>query len=476
MQSEAKYIFVDLDRTLVRTDLFVESVLKLIKANPLRMFSLLIWILQGRSYAKDRVARLVDLDMDYLPFENQLIDYLREQKDQGKKIVLATASNQRYAHQVADYLGLFDRVIASDVEINLKGMKKLAAILREADGRSFAYAGDSVADRPIWAESCSNILVNAPRSDVERAKRQGKAEKIIASPHSLGRALLKEMRIHQWAKNLLVFVPMFTSHAYIDVPTLISAALAFLCFGICASGVYFLNDMLDLEADRRHLTKSNRPLASGELPLTIGMVGAAGLPLAAFAIALLFLPLSFVGVLLVYYLLTNAYSFFLKRVSTADVMTLAVLYTLRVVAGSEAVDIELSSWLMAFSVFVFVSLAYLKRYIEVSALSEADEKAHVRGYSAADTETMFSLGASTITASVVVLALYINSDEVAVLYRTPELLWGLCLLMLYWGNRIWIGARRGKIFEDPVVFAIKDRVSQMVGAAFVVVVLLARYV
>ena len=196
----------------------------------------------------------------------------------------------------------------------------------------------------------------------------------------------------------------------------------------------------------------------------------------AFAAALAFLPTVFVGVLAVYFLITNAYSFGLKRISTADVMTLAILYTLRVVAGAAATDIALSSWLLAFSIFLFVSLAYLKRYVEVGALPEDDAKAHGRGYSAADSETMFSLGIANITASVLILALYINSAEVVQLYQTPEILWLLCLLMLYWGNRIWVGARRGKIADDPVVFAIKDKVSRMVGVAFLIVALAAKYI
>ena len=208
---------------------------------------------------------------------------------------------------------------------------------------------------------------------------------------------------------------------------------------------------------------------------SLGIAGSILLPILAFGVAGIFLNLPFLGVLAAYFLLTNAYSFFLKGVSTADVMTLAVLYTLRVVAGAAAAGLALSSWLMAFSIFVFVSLAYLKRYIEVAALSETVDKAHGRGYSAADSETMFSLGIANITASVLVLALYINSEEVIGLYQSPTILWLLCLLMLYWGNRIWVGARRGKIADDPVVFAIKDKVSRMVGASFLLVVLAAKY-
>jgi len=476
MSKSIDHIFVDLDGTLVRTDLFFESILQLIKRNPMNLFRVVIWVLQGRSVAKEKVANLVDVDAEHLPYEPSLIAYLREKKAQGKNLVLATASHRIWAEKVSSYLGIFDHVIATDSRTNLKGKRKLAAIRALIGDGQFAYCGDSAADRPIWSEAAQNIFVNAPQKDVDAAKSQNKAERVFVSGKSPLKAFFKEMRVHQYAKNALIFVPLFTSHHYNDLTLLLNVAVAFVCFSLCASGVYFLNDLLDLGADRIHAKKRHRPLASGDLPISLGIVGSILLPLLAFGLAGVFLNIAFFGVLASYFILTNAYSFFLKRVSTADVMVLAVLYTLRVVAGAAAAGVALSSWLMAFSMFVFVSLAYLKRYIEVAALSEDVDKAHGRGYSAADSETMFSLGIANITASVLVLALYINSEEVKVLYQSPVILWLLCLLMLYWGNRIWVGARRGKIADDPVVFALKDKVSRMVGAGFLLVVLAAKYI
>ena len=475
MKTNIKYIFVDLDGTVVRTDLFLESVLILIKKNFFTIFQIIFWILQGRSVAKEKVANLVTLNVECLPYEVELINYLKELKKQNKIIVLATASNKIYADSVANHLGFFDNVIASDKENNLKGKNKLAAIRGMVGNEQFIYAGDSYADRPIWRAANANIFVNAPHRDIEEAKSKGKIDKIfVSSNRSVSGAFIKEMRLYQWVKNILVFVPLFTSHGYQEISSVITASLAFLCFSLCASGVYFLNDMLDLSADRQHERKRLRPLAAGDLPLSIGISGALGLPLIAFASAWFLLPIAFLSILLFYYLATNAYSFVLKRVSTADVMTLAVLYTLRIVAGSVAIGVTLSSWLMAFSIFVFVSLAYLKRYIEISSVSK--DEAHGRGYLNSDSETMFSLGVSNITASVLVLALYINSDEVAGLYKSPEILWLLCLIMLYWGNRIWVGARRGKIHDDPIIFAIKDKVSRIIGVSFVLVVIAAKYI
>ena len=461
---------------MIRTDLFFESFLKFIKTNPFNVFPFLCWLLQGRSIAKERLAERVEIDASLLPYETELVDYLAEQKKQGRRIVLATASHRRYAEQVALHLELFDHVIATEAGDNQKGRRKLATIRALAGEAGFCYAGDSAADRPIWQAAESLIFVNAPAADVTAAETAKNVELTIRTRPPQWRAFRREMRLHQYAKNALIFVPLFTSHSYLSAPGIVAALVAFVCFSLCASGVYFLNDLLDLQADRQHPRKRNRPLASGNLALSTGIAGAIALPLIAFALAFAFLPMLFVAVLASYYLATNAYSFFLKSISTADVMTLVIFYTLRVVAGAVATGIELSSWLLAFSFFLFVSLAYLKRYIEVAAPENRETKAHGRGYSAADSETMFSLGIANMTASVLVLALYINSAEVAGLYQSPKFLWLLCFLMLYWGNRLWVGARRGKIEDDPVVCALKDKVSRIVALSFILVALAAKFI
>ena len=476
MDKTINYIFVDLDGTLITTDLLLESALKYIKQNPLNIFLLLLWLIQGKAVLKQNLAHRIDLDVTALPYQTSLLNYLKIKKSQGCSLILATASHIKYAKDVAAYLNIFDHVIATDNN-NMKGQRKLAAIHEYTKGEPFSYAGDSKADIPIWQEADSNIFVNAPSSAIKEAKKNDKVDKLFITRNlSTSKAFIKEMRLHQWAKNILIFVPLLTSHEYMNVDALIKTFIAFFCFSICASGVYFLNDLLDIEADRQHISKKNRPLSSGDLSIPMGLLGAFILPFSAFILAGIFLPLNFTIVLIGYFLITNAYSFFLKAISTADVMTLAILYTIRIIAGSAATGIVFSSWLMAFSIFIFVSLAYLKRYIEVLTLKETDEKAQGRGYSAADSETMFSLGTSNITASVLVLAFYVNSDEVTKTYKTPEILWILCMLMLYWGNRIWVGARRGKISDDPVVFAIKDRVSRIVGIGFILTVLAAKFI
>lgn len=476
MDGNIDYVIVDLDGTLIRTDIFFETALQFIKRNPLNVFLIMLWIVRGRPYVKSRLAEKVDIDVGELPYQENLLDHLRQCRESGKKIVLATASHEKYANSIAEFLGIFDHVLATSRQHNVKGKAKLSAIKDYLGDAEFSYAGDSRADVPVWRAARSNILVNAPGSAVMEAKKNGKTEKVITNDRSAISSFLKEMRIYQWVKNVLIFVPIFTSHSYYEGELLSVALLGFICFSLCASGVYFLNDLLDLEADRRHRSKRFRPLASGDLTIQLGLVGAIGLPLLAFVLSWLLLPTAFFVVLGIYYLITNAYSFWLKSVVTVDVMILAMLYTLRIVAGSVAVNIALSSWLLAFSVFIFLSLAYLKRYIEIAALGDNKESVTGRGYSGADGETMFTLGVSNITASVLVLALYINSEEITRLYQNPLILWFLCLLIMFWGNRIWVCARRGEVTDDPIVYAIKDKTSQWVGGAFVGVVMAAKYI
>ncbi|WP_210191639.1 UbiA family prenyltransferase [Rhodomicrobium vannielii] len=286
---------------------------------------------------------------------------------------------------------------------------------------------------------------------------------------------IRTMRPHHWAKNLLVFVPLLTAHEYENLTLVLQACVAFACFSLCASGGYFLNDLKDLEADRQHDTKRNRPLASGALAPSLGVVGAIGLPLAALALAWFYLPRPFLIVLASYFVLNLSYSFALKRIFTADVLALSVLYMLRVLGGAVAIGVDLSSWLLAFCIFLFISLAYLKRYIELRKTDNGSDKVRGRGYVGVDTDSMFILGVANATASVVVLALFINSPEVELEYSSRDVLWGLCLVMIFWTNRVWIAARRGDVLEDPVEYALRDRASQIAGLICVVLVLVARY-
>jgi 4-hydroxybenzoate polyprenyltransferase len=283
------------------------------------------------------------------------------------------------------------------------------------------------------------------------------------------------MRPQHWAKNFLLFVPLLTAHAYQSGDAIAHAVLAFVCFSLCASGGYFINDLWDLEADRNHSIKRHRPLASGALSIGAGVAGAVGLPAAALLLAALFLSPAFIAVLTLYFALTMAYSFYLKRVLTADVLTLSVLYMLRVLAGAVAIQVALSSWLLGFCIFLFISLAYLKRFIELRKMNGLEGKVMGRGYFGTDTDSMFVLGVANATASVLVFALFINSPEVQQEYLSRDVLWIICLVLIFWTNRIWVVAKRGDVDEDPVEFALRDRASQLAGLICVAAILIARY-
>lgn len=467
-------IFIDLDGTLIRSDIFAESALRLLKANPSKIFSFIAWTWHSRAAAKAMTAREVRIDVRTLPYNDDVIQYLTREKAAGRAIILATAAHWRPARAVARHLGLFDAILASDARLNLKGKSKLARIKSVAGEQAFTYGGDNPSDRPIWRAAKTAIFVDAPRRDVAEADARGATEAKFGRDGLSWREMLRAIRPHQWAKNALLAVPLFTSHSYMVPAAALATAIAFVCFSLCASGVYLLNDMFDIEADRRHRTKRHRPFANGTLSLKSGLAGALLFPLAAFGLSFTTLPLGFSLTLLIYYLLTNAYSLKLKSISTLDVFALSGLYTLRIIAGAMAIDVVLSSWLALFSIFFFLSLAYLKRYSEIFELGE--KGAPGRGYSGADRDSVFVLGVASGVASTLVMALYVQSEEVRKLYHTPTILLLVCVGLLYWLNRAWVGARRGKIHEDPVVFAFRDRISRYVGLLLVLVVLAAKYI
>jgi 4-hydroxybenzoate polyprenyltransferase len=284
------------------------------------------------------------------------------------------------------------------------------------------------------------------------------------------------MRPRHWAKNLLVFVPLLTAHEYESLQSILAATAAFASFSLCASAGYFINDLRDLESDRNHTVKRHRPFAAGGLPISWGIAGAIGLAALSLLMALSMLPLAFSGVLALYFALTIAYSVYLKRIFTADVLTLSVLYMLRVLAGAVAIEVVLSSWLLAFCIFLFISLAYLKRYIELRKLNDGNVEVQGRDYVSDDDAAVFSLGVANATASIVVLALFINFPDASNEYASRNLLWALCLIMIFWTNRMWISARRGLVDDDPVDFALRDRASQLAAVLSIAVVLVARYI
>ncbi|MFV0672977.1 UbiA family prenyltransferase [Variovorax sp. tm] len=469
-----RIIAVDLDGTLVRSDLLVESVFLLLRHKPQFFFHLLSWLFRGKAYFKRRIADIAMPPASTLPYNLPLLEWLRVQKAQGACLVLATASEARLARGVADHLGIFEEVLGSE-QVNLASSNKRAALVQRYGEQGFEYAGNSTADLKVWTAASRTHVVNPELNVLGKARRIGRMGELFDDRISYFKVLRKALRLHQWAKNLLVFIPLFAAHKLTQVPLLLDGALAFLCFGACASSVYLLNDLLDLQDDRQHRTKRHRPLAAGTFPIFQAMIWMATLLVIAFGAALLWLPDRFALVLLAYYVLTLAYSFWLKRVVMLDVVMLALLYTVRVVAGAAAIAVPLTFWILAFCMFIFLSLAFVKRYTELYEAKERGRSgaAPGRGYMVQDFELLASLGGAAGYLSVLVLALYINDSASVALYAHPTWMWGACPLLLFWLSRVWLLAHRGQMHDDPIVFALRDRVSRWVGVVFALVFVLA---
>jgi 4-hydroxybenzoate polyprenyltransferase/phosphoserine phosphatase len=467
--SETVPLVVDLDGTLLRTDLFLEAALRLIKQTPWLVLFVPLWLLRGRAYVKRRIFQRAQVDVTLLPQHEELLSWLRDEKARGRRLVLATASDYHQACLVVEPLGLFDNVLGSDGRRNLKGRNKLKKIV-ELCGKDFDYVGNSSADLEVWRSCRHAILVNTSRRIERAARGTGNVERVFPSSHTRFQDTFRSMRFYQWVKNLLLFVPAITSHTIFEGAVAGNAALAFLSLGFAASAAYILNDLLDLEEDRRHTTKKQRSFASGRTSIGSGLL-CAFICLSASAVVAGFLPNVFVTALTGYVVLTSFYSLFLKRLLVVDVLTLALLYTLRVVAGNLATGIVFSLWLLSFAFFLFLSLAFSKRAADLIQ-HQQDNRAVVpgRGYVTADLEAVCIAGMCSGYLSSLVLALYINSDSVQLLYRQPVFLWGLQPILLYYLTRLWIICRRGELTEDPILYTVRE--PSTYGAAFLAVVVL----
>jgi 4-hydroxybenzoate polyprenyltransferase len=464
---------VDLDGTLIRTDLLAESIFLLLKRNPLLAFLLPLWLFRGKANFKRQIADRVGIDPTLLPYHAQFLEYLRSEHARERPLVLATASNKKLAQQIADHLRLFDHVIASSDRSNLSGDRKLTELRDLFGDGEFDYAGNARVDLEIWPHARRAILVNPERGVLAAVRGLGTLEQVFDDEYRGLRPYLEAMRPHQWLKNLLVLVPLLAAHKVGDLEALSEAAVAFLAFCACTSSAYLLNDLMDLPADRRHPRKRHRPFAAGTASIIHGALLSAALLGVAAALGL-FLPLEFLAALGGYYVTTFAYSVRLKQTPLLDVLVLAGLYTLRIIAGGAAVSIMPSFWLLAFSMFLFLSLAMVKRYAELLELEkEGLMSERGRGYQTVDLAILASLGGASGYLAVLVLALYINSDAVRTLYARPQAIWLLCPLLLYWVSRVWLAAQRNKMHDDPLLFALRDSVSLWVAGVAALVFLAA---
>lgn len=461
---------VDLNGTLVHSDLLIESLLLLIKRSPLSLLLIPWWLLRGRAVLKGELATRIALNPATLPYDRDLINWLHSERESGRSLWLCTAANERLASSIGAHVGLFDGVLASTNKRNLVGDLKAARLVECFGERGFDYCGNERRDVQVWKHARAAIVVHGGGHLERRTSRIVPVVRTFPPRGHTLRAALRAARPHQWAKNALVLVPLLAAHRMAEPAALAWAVLATIVFCLCASSVYVVNDLLDLEADRAHARKCMRPFASGDLSPQFGALMAACLLIAA-AVGAAFLRPQFQLVLLTYYLLTLGYSLVLKGVALVDVIALAGLYTLRIVAGAVAVDVPLSFWMLLFSVFMFLSLAFAKRFAELEALRRQNRlRAAGRGYETSDLPSVQTLGVAAGYVSVLVLALYINSPDIEMLYRWPKVIWLLCILMLAWISRVWMKAQRGEMDEDPVIFALKDRPSLVLGLLAAVVI------
>lgn len=488
---------VDLDGTLLKTDLLWEGVLALLRHRPLQLFSLMAALVHGRAAIKTWLAEHAAIDATTVPFRTELVVWLKQRCNAGQPIVLATASPAQYAEAIAKELGFVSRIFATSAQINLKGSTKARALEEAFGAGCFDYVGDSGADLAVWKRARIAFVVgdrghlcrrvqsefdggNLQLRDGAEERSGGSARVVqIANEQTMfsrWSAWRRAIRVHQWLKNALLCVPALAAHTLTDISTLVSIIAGLACFSVVASSAYLMNDLLDLEADRQHPTKRSRPFAAGQLPLLHGIAAGLLLLLAGFALAAFLLPSPFLIVLGIYYGGTCTYSLLVKRWAIVDVVVLGSLYVLRIIAGGVAAAVPVSFWLLAFSLFLFFSLALGKRYTELLDTTNLSLiKLPRRGYRPTDLPLLLTLGIASGFISVLVMALYINSGDSQMLYHHPQALWFLIPVLLLWVSRLWLHAHRAELHEDPVVYALTDRGSLSLGVASIAALLWAVY-
>jgi 4-hydroxybenzoate polyprenyltransferase/phosphoserine phosphatase len=466
-------LFVDLDGTLIKTDLLIESAFFLLKKQPWMLLFMLYWLVLGKARLKEEIAIRSVLDFSVLPLQKEFVEFLHNEVKHGRTIYLATASDRRLAEPVAKRLGIFKQVLASDGHRNLKGVRKLEAILTCCNDSAFDYAGNARVDLTIWAKASRAIVVNPDIGVISAVKKRGyEVHRVFDDRPPMTKTWMRAFRIHQWAKNVLLGVPILTAHAF-NYSAIAEITAAFTAFGLVASATYLLNDLLDLVSDRHHPRKYIRPFAAGDIALASGILGMIILFSAGFGLAVQ-LSDNFLFTLLAYLGLTISYSFYFKKIVLIDVLLLASLYTTRIVAGAYAIEVPLSSWLLGFSMFIFLSLALVKRCTELMAMQRLSrETIKGRNYKVSDYSMLSTMGVAAGYISILVLALFISSPESVSKYTYPVLLWLLCPLMTYWVSRLWLKTSRGEMHDDPLIFSLKDQASWIVFINMMMVILVS---
>ena len=462
-------LVVDLDGTLVRSDLLIETAFSELSRRPHSLIDMARALKESKASLKHRLSAPADFDPAVLPYDEEVLKVIRAASAQGRPVYLASASHERLVSAVADHLGLFTGWYATNQTTNCAGEVKAAILVREFGEGGFDYIGNDKADLPVWRHAAKAYAIRTPNCVTQQLTSHADVEH-LTHERPTWRTWAKLLRVHQYAKNALVFVPLFTDHL-LTLGNALTALMAAIAFSLCASSVYLLNDLVDLQDDRAHRTKCRRPLACGDIPLSQALVAIPLLLVLAFAVAGS-ISLAFTGVLALYYALTTAYSFLLKRKMILDVIALSGLYTMRLVGGAVAISAALSPWLVTFMMSWFLALALVKRYVELMARKAADlPDSKSRDYRNEDTSMVGALAAAAGLNALTLLGLYIASPSVQLLYSRPEILWFAAPILTYWMARVLMLAHRGVMYDDPVVFALKDKVSLvtlgLVGMCFV---------
>jgi len=470
-------VIVDLESALIRTNITIESCLLYLKKYPLGLFKLLGWYLRGILVLKEKISAVVIPNPELLPYNKAVLDYLVNAHEEGKEIYLVSSADQRAVDMVSKHLNIFSGAIGSDNNRNLTGQAKLEAINEKVGNKNFEYIGYSKGDDLI-VENANAVVIctnKTGKNNHLKSKRNSKEKKEVNCDNVGGlKYWIKTLRIYQWSKNTLLFLALLMSHRMLEADLLLKSTFAFLAFSLIASSVYILNDLFDLEDDRQHPTKKERPLASGNISVSGGLLIVPLLIIGGFTISISQLPKLHTLVLLLYLLATTGYSLYLKEVLFVDVILLGLLYTLRVLAGGFATGVEVSSWLLGFSGFFFLSLAFMKRYTDLILFKKNNqEELFGRGYSLNDSEFVIKAGIASAFVSLLILALYITSDQVLLLYNQPALLWLTIPLILYWLMNMWYNTNKGKMSDDPIIFAIKDKASYIVFILVLVIIISA---
>ncbi len=463
-------LVIDLDGTLSVVDNLVEALTTLFLKRPAAIPGMLAALLKGRHVLKDYLARLGCYQPEHIPLREDLVRFLVEQHEAGREIHLVTASPQSVADSIASRVRIFTSAVGSTRTNNLKGRAKLSR-LKELFPDGFVYAGNDRSDLAVWKESEGVIVAGSQAGVVRAAGQIGVPVEAYFPDQKTGlRVWAKAIRMHQWAKNALMFVPLILSHQYGDPVAFVTITLGFICMGLVASATYILNDLSDLSADRRHHSKRHRPIASGLVSaqraivvgLALGLIGLTG----AFA-----LNLWFAMQVLAYVALTLAYSLRLKAVAMLDVFALGMLFTLRILMGATILGIVMSPWLLVFSMFFFFSLSTAKRHVEIVRAVQRGETGRIngRGYQVEDAPLTLALGIASSLAATTLMFLYVVNDAYPhEHYKNPEWLLGIAFLVFLWTGRVWMKSHRGRLDDDPVVFALKDPTSWTIGGAILV--------